>query len=105
MEIESLYSSKGSFNVASYANDAVDAHIEAALAAPTVEESFEHWKAAQWDGTTGIAPKGDAPWVWIANVDHLFFRRNGLSVAEQKPQPHGHGWSVLNNVDQWSWER
>lgn len=103
MEIESLYASTGSFNVADYSNPTVDQYIADALTQPTVEESFAYWKKAQWDGTTGFAPQGDAPWVWIANVDHLFFQRDGLTVAEQKPQPHGHGWSVLNNVDQWSW--
>lgn len=103
MEIESLYASDGSFNVASYSNPSVDAYINEALVQPTVDESFAYWKDAQWDGETGFAPQGDAPWVWIANVDHLFFQRDGLQVAEQKPQPHGHGWSVLNNVDQWSW--
>ena len=30
-------------------------------------------------------------------------RRRSLKVAEQKPHPHGHGWSLVNNVDQWSW--
>ncbi|MBE6471576.1 MAG: ABC transporter substrate-binding protein [Coriobacteriaceae bacterium] len=102
-EIESLYSLGGSFNVALYDNGKVNEYIADALAAPTLEESFDLWKKAQWDGETGFAPKGDAPWVWIANVDHLFFQKDGLQVAEQKPQPHGHGWSVLNNVDQWSW--
>ena len=29
--------------------------------------------------------------------------REGLQVAQQKIHPHGHGWSVVNNVDQWSW--
>lgn len=104
LEIESLYSSKGSFNVACYENEKVDAYIDQALAAPTLEESFELWKKAQWDGKTGIAPKGDAPWVWLVNIDHLFFNRDGLTVAEQKPHPHGHGWSVMNNVDKWSWQ-
>ena len=103
MEIESLYASTGSFNVADYSNPTVDKYISDALLQPTVEESFAYWKNAQWDGATGFAPQGDAPWVWIANVDHLFFERDGLAVADQKPQPHGHGWSVLNNVDQWSW--
>ena len=105
MEIESLYASDGSFNVAGYSNETVDGYISEALAQPSVEGSFDYWKKAQWDGQTGIAPKGDAPWVWIANVDHLFFQRDGLAVADQKPQPHGHGWSVLNNVDQWTWAR
>ena len=36
--------------------------------------------------------------------DHLYFVREGLQVAEQKPHPHGHGWSIVNNVDQWSWQ-
>ena len=103
-EIESLYASTGSFNVADYANEMVDEYIAKALAQPTVEQSFDYWKTAQWDGKTGFAPRGDAPWVWICNVDHLFFVREGLHVAEQKPHPHGHGWSVLNNVDQWSWQ-
>ena len=94
----------GSFNVADYADEMVDEYIAKALAQPTVEQSFDYWKKAQWDGKTGFAPRGDAPWVWICNVDHLFFVREGLHVAEQKPHPHGHGWSVLNNVDQWSWQ-
>lgn len=103
-EIESLYASTGSFNVADYKNEKVDKYISDALAAPTIEESFALWKKAQWDGETGFAPKGDAPWVWICNVDHLFFQKTDLKVADQKPQPHGHGWSVLNNVDQWEWK-
>ena len=37
--------------------------------------------------------------------DHLYWVRDGLRVAEQKIHPHGHGWSVVNNVDQWSWEK
>ena len=31
------------------------------------------------------------------------FVAEGLKVAEQKPHPHGHGWSIVNNVDKWSW--
>ena len=33
----------------------------------------------------------------------LYFAKENLKVAEQKPHPHGHGWSLVNNVDQWSW--
>lgn len=102
-EIYSLYNTNGGFNCACYENPTVDLYMEDALSAPTLEESFPLWQQAQWDGTTGIAPKGDAPWVWLANIDHLFFKRAGLTVAAQKPHPHGHGWSVLNNVDEWSW--
>ena len=47
--------------------------------------------------------EGDIPWVWLCNVDHLYYVRDGLQIAEQKIHPHGHGWSLVNNVDQWSY--
>ena len=91
-------------NYAVYKNAAVDAHLNDALAKTKVEDSYEDWKLAQWDGQQGVAPQGAASWVWLANVDHLYFVREGLQIAEQKPHPHGHGWSLVNNVDKWSWE-
>ena len=103
IEIYNIYHSEGNSNAASYANETTDAHIEAALAAPSVEESYDLWKKAYWDGTKGPAPEGDAAWVWLANIDHLYFVKDGLTVAQQKPHPHGHGWSILNNVDEWNW--
>lgn len=87
-----------------YANETVDRYMDEALAAPSAEDSYELWKQAQWDGTTGITQEGDIPWIWLCNIDHLYFVRDGLKVAEQKIHPHGHGWSIVNNVDQWSWE-
>ena len=63
------------------------------------------YQKAQWDEETltGVAPQGASTWIWLANIDHLYFSREGLQVAEQKPHPHGHGWSLVNNVDKWSW--
>ncbi len=29
----------------------------------------------------------------------------GLQIAEQKIHPHGHGWSLVNNVDAWTWSK
>ncbi len=105
VELYELTYSEGWGNYASYRSPEVDAQLEAAQAAPTVEESFPHYQAAQWDAATGtgVAPEGAATWVWLANVDHLYFERDGLEVAEQKPHPHGHGWSLVNNIDRWSW--
>lgn len=105
VELYELTFSDGWGNYASYDDAAVDAQLEAAQAAPSVEESYPHYQAAQWDGQTGtgVAPEGAASWVWLANVDHLYFERDGLQVAEQKPHPHGHGWSLVNNIDRWSW--
>ena len=104
IEIYNIYYSSGNSNAASYANPTTDAHIDAALAAPTVEASYAEWQKAYWDGAQGPAPQGEAAWVWLANVDHLYFVADGLHVADQKPHPHGHGWSILNNVDEWNWK-
>lgn len=104
VELYTLHYGPSAGNYAVYENDAVNAHLDAALAATTVEESYPEWQAAAWDGQTGFAPQGGAPWVWLANVDHLYFKRDGLNVARQKPHPHGHGWSLVNNVDAWSWD-
>lgn len=103
IEFYNLHCSTAAGNYAGMQNAQVDAHLDAALAAASMEESYEHWKLAQWDGQTGAAPQGDAPWVWLANVDHVYFVRENLLVAQQKPHPHGQGWSLVNNVDQWSW--
>jgi peptide/nickel transport system substrate-binding protein len=103
-ELFSLYHSKGSGNFPLYQNATIDGYLEDALATPTIEESFALWQKAQWDGTVGVAPQGAATWVWLANIDHLYFKRSNLVVAAQKLHPHGHGWAVANNVDQWTWK-
>ncbi|MDO4502154.1 MAG: ABC transporter substrate-binding protein [Coriobacteriia bacterium] len=105
VELYELTYSTGWGNVAAYDSKDIDKHLDAALAAPSVEESYEHYKLAQWDekAGVGVAPQGAATWVWLANVDHLYFKRSNLKVAQQKPHPHGHGWSLANNVDQWTW--
>lgn len=104
VEVYNLNYSDGAGNYACLDNASVDYYLDEALAQPRVEDSYELWKNAQWDGKTGFAPQGDASWVWFVNVDHLYFMRDGLKVAEQKPHPHGHGWSLANNVDRWSWQ-
>ena len=109
MELYNIYhtlsdSGIGMAGYSPYANEAVDQYMDQALAAGSLEESYELWKKAQWDGTTGITQEGDIPWIWLCNVDHLYFVSDGLQIAAQKIHPHGHGWSIINNVDQWNWE-
>ena len=103
IEIYNLNYSTGNGNYACYENATVDAHLNTALANPVIADSYDEWKLAMWDGENGVAPQGAATWVWFANVDHLYFVADGLKVADQKPHPHGHGWSIVNNVDKWSW--
>lgn len=106
MELYNIYhtlSATGSAEYSPYANSTVDAYMDEALKASELEDSYDLWQKAQWDGSTGVTQEGDIPWVWLCNVDHLYYVRNGLQVAEQKIHPHGHGWSIVNNVDQWEW--
>lgn len=107
MELYNIYHSMEETGLAQYspyANETVDKYMDEALESDNLEESYELWKKAQWDGTTGITQDGDIPWIWLCNVDHLYFVRDGLTVAEQKIHPHGHGWSIVNNIDEWEWE-
>ena len=108
MELYNLYHSQGAgqdrtAQYSPYSNAAVDAYMDQALASTDLEESYRLWQLAQWDGSTGVTQEGDIPWVWLVNVDHLYWVRDGLEIAQQKIHPHGHGWSLVNNVDQWSW--
>ena len=105
MELYNIYHTMpdtGTALYSPYANPTVDSYMDQALRCADLEESYELWQKAQWDGTTGVTQDGDIPWVWLVNIDHLYWVRDGLQVAEQKIHPHGHGWSIVNNVDQWS---
>ena len=107
MELYNMYhtdenSDLGYARYSPYANDTVDGYMDMAMAATDTDEAAELWKKAQWDGKTGVTQDGDVPWVWLCNVDHLYYVRDGVDIGEQKIHPHGHGWSLLNNVDKWS---
>lgn len=106
MELYNIYHTleNGSAEYSPYSNETVDKYMDEALAASDLDTSYELWQKAQWDGTTGITQEGDIPWIWLVNVDHLYWSRENLKVAEQKLHPHGHGWSIVNNVDQWMWQ-
>ena len=106
MELYNIYHTigdTGSAQYSPYSNPTVDGYMDEALASADLEQSYALWRKAQWDGTTGVTQDGDIPWVWLVNVSHLYWVRDGLQIAEQKIHPHGHGWSIVNNVDQWSW--
>ncbi|GAB3125502.1 ABC transporter substrate-binding protein [Streptomyces calidiresistens] len=95
-------------NMPHYSNEQVDRALEQALAATTQEEANSWWKRAQWDGTTGFAGPpggGDAPLVWLARIDHLYFVADGVSLGEQPMHAHGHEWALFNNIADWRREQ
>lgn len=106
-ELNLIYGSEnagiGLNNTGFYKNETVDEYFEQAFQAETEEEAFEYWKKAQWDGTTGLSSKGDAPWVWLVNIDHLYLVKDDLDIGKQRIHVHGHGWPVTDNITDWKW--
>ena len=103
-----LYQSQGAFlddyyNPEGYRSDVTDGYFAAAMEAATVEEAYENWQLAQWDGETGTSMKGECPWVWMVNVDHLYYVRDGLSIGNQRFHPHGASYPLLSNLHLWHW--
>ena len=103
-----LYRSEGAllddyYNPEGYRSDVTDDYLEAAMESLTAEEANENWQKVQWDGTTGTAMKGECPWVWIVNLDHVTYVRNGLSIGEQPIHGHGHGLPLIQNLNEWTW--
>ena len=96
---------RGLNNANFYSNDTVDANFEKALSALSQEEANGYWKKAQWDGASGFSNKGDASWVWLVNINHLFFVRDNLNLGSQKIQPHDHDWPIMDFIENWHWEK
>ena len=92
-------------NTGFYKNEKVDEYFEKALQAKSEEEALEFWKKAQWDGTTGLSGKGDAPWAWLVNIDHLYLMKEDLDIGEQRIHVHGHGWPATDNIVDWKWSK
>lgn len=104
-----LYHSKGAllddfYNPQGYQSEVTDGYLKGAMEALTAEEANEYWRKVQWDGRTGTAMKGECPWVWIVNLDHVTYVREGLSIGEQPIHGHGHGLPLIQNLNQWSWK-
>ena len=105
----SLFHSSGKlkddyYNPEGMDNPVVDGYLEKALSATTTEEANQYWKLAQWDGTTGTSMRADCPWVWLINIQHVYFVRDNLDIGNQTLHGHGNAWQVLQNIKNWNWE-
>jgi peptide/nickel transport system substrate-binding protein len=108
LEMYNLYSSKfrgvDYYNTGYYSNPTVDDWMNKAMLARTEEAALDNWKKSQWDGKTGSSFKGDASWAWLVNIDHLYLVKDKLDIGKQKIHPHGHGWPVTDNIEDWRWK-
>lgn len=103
-----LYHSAGAllddfYNPEGYRSELTDAYMKQALNASSNEEAYKYWQLAQWDGKDGTAMQGACPWVWLVNLDHLYFVRDGLDIGEQILHPHGNSVPLLQNLSTWKW--
>lgn len=87
-------------NSAMYSNPKVDGYLDAMIAATSENEAIELCKKAQYDGDTGA--NVDFPYIWIVNIDHTYFVRDGLDLGIQRIHPHGHGAPVIQNITTWT---
>ena len=99
----SQHAGNGFYNSGFYANDAVDANLDAAQASESIEQANQYWRAAQWDGTSGYGLRGDSSWAWLVNLEHVYFANTCLDVGELGVAPHGHGWPITANLLDWRW--
>ncbi|MEG0378603.1 MAG: ABC transporter substrate-binding protein, partial [Eubacterium sp.] len=91
------------YNPENFKNATVDGYLDQALNAKSVDSSLEFWKKAQWDGTTGTSMRGEAPWTFLVNMDHLYYAKEGLDIGEQKLHAHGAAWPLVANLKEWKW--
>lgn len=91
------------YNPEGFSDPTVDAYLDQAMAALTVEEANRCWQLAQWDGETGTSMLGHCPWLWLVNMQHLYYVRDGLDIGAQQLHAHGASLPLLENLEEWCW--
>lgn len=92
------------YNPELYMSDKTDEYLDKAMNSLTIEDSYEWWQKAQWDGETGTSMKGEAPWAFFVNMTHLYYVKDGLNIGNQRIHAHGQAWPLIANLAEWSWE-
>ncbi|MDR1820454.1 MAG: ABC transporter substrate-binding protein [Methanobrevibacter sp.] len=91
----------GKSNAALLNDPEVDSHINSAIVAKSEDTSYSTWKSVIWDGTTGISPQGDAPWLWIACKDYVYLVKNNLDISPGTATVPPHGGDIFGNIYDW----
>lgn len=91
------------YNPEFFQNETVDGYLDAAVNAQSLEDAIPYWQKAQWDGETGTSMLGEAPYIFLINVSHVYWVRDGLNTGDQQIHAHGAGWPLLYNLREWTW--
>ena len=85
-------------NSGCYDNKEVNENIDKALASTDEAEAITYWRALQ----KSASAKGDAPYCWLVNANHVYLAANGFTFGNPTIQPHG--GRIFDNVAEWSWK-
>ncbi len=108
-ELYNLYYSKAANtpvewdNAGFYRNEEVDKNIDKALDCDSEEDALKYWQKAQLNGDAGASAKGDAPYCWLVNANHVYIVSEGFDIGNPVVQPHG--GRIFDNVVEWSWKK
>ncbi len=89
------------YNPSNYSSAKADDMIQKALGARTQEEAISYWKKLQYDKEYNTGTEIDLPFIWLVNIKHNYFVKDGLDIGKQIIHPHGHGIPVLGNLKEW----
>ena len=107
-ELYNLYYSKAANtpvewdNAGFYSNKTVDENIDKALNCESEDDALKYWQKAQLDGDSGASAKGDAPYCWLVNANHVYIVSEGFDIGTPVVQPHG--GRIFDNITEWSWK-
>ena len=85
-------------NAGCYNNENVNEDIDKALDATDENEALPYWKDLQ----KYTSAKGDAPYCWLVNANHVYLAADGFDFGNPVVQPHG--GRIFDNVTEWSWK-
>ena len=85
-------------NAGCYDNKNVNKDIDKALDATDEKGALPYWKDLQ----KYTSAKGDAPYCWLVNVNHVYLAADGFDFGNPVVQPHG--GRIFDNVTEWSWK-
>lgn len=86
-------------NSGGYDNPEVNQAIDQALHAVDEGEALVYWKVLQKNASA----KGDAPYCWLVNANHVYLTAEGFDFGQPVVQPHG--GRIFDNVTEWSWKK